>query len=102
MLYILFQDKSHKHKHKHKHKKSEKSEKKKNPSSTKTIEQLRAERLRREQEERQKVRKLFSKGDEDTVTEEPVTDRNRGYNSAYNPDFVRKPKHKRSYNGKRL
>lgn len=35
------------------------------------------------------------------VTEEPVNERDRGYNSVFNPDLVRKPKHRHSYESER-
>lgn len=92
----------HKHeKHKHKSKDREKKEETKQHSSqTKTIEQLRAERLKREQEERRRAQDLLSKGkgrESSPEPERPVSDRQRKYNSQYNPDFVRQPKQRHSY-----
>ena len=92
----------HKHdKHKHKSKDREKKEEKKQHSSqTKTIEQLRAERLKREQEERRRAQDLLAKGKGGELSpepERPVSDRQRKYNSQYNPDFVRQPKQRHSY-----
>jgi len=90
------QEGSSKHKHKKKSKDKDKDKTSK-PSSTKSIEQLRAERLKREQEERMKVRAMFSgQGSKVKDTEEPINDRDRGYNSVFNPDLVRKPKRKRT------
>ena len=66
---------------------------------TKTIAQLRAERLRREQEERKRINKLLAKqrGEkvEEEETEKTPDDRDRRYNSQFNPDLVRQPKKKR-------
>ncbi|KAH3883077.1 leukocyte receptor cluster member 1 homolog [Dreissena polymorpha] len=90
---------SHKLKSKHKEKNSH-DKKVAKPSASKSIEQLRAERLKREQEERQRVRELFS-GESSKVKEanEPMNERDRGYNSVYNPDLVRrkKPRHSHDY-----
>jgi len=92
----------------HDHKRNKHKEDKKDhitdpkPSTSKSIEQLRAERLRREKEERAKTEKLLAKARGETVPEEKrtevVTDeRERRYNSQFNPDFVRKPKKKHQY-----
>ncbi|XP_053376245.1 leukocyte receptor cluster member 1 homolog isoform X2 [Mercenaria mercenaria] len=95
------EDKERHHKHKHKKKSKEKDSKKteKHVSATKTIEQLRAERLNRERQERQKALDLISggQGQKTKVTEETVNERDRGYNSMFNPDLARKPKHRHSY-----
>ncbi|KAK3084239.1 hypothetical protein FSP39_010501, partial [Pinctada imbricata] len=85
----------HKHKKKHKHKDKVKDKEKKSKPS-KTIEELRAERMRREGEERRRASALMARARgekcEETVIEPEVTERERKYNSQYNPDFVRKPK----------
>ncbi|XP_077982820.1 leukocyte receptor cluster member 1 homolog [Glandiceps talaboti] len=83
----------HKHKHKHKHKDSKKDEERQKP----TIEQLRAERIRREAAERFKVNRLLSgqSTESQPSTETLVEDRSsRRYNSQFNPDLVRKPKNR--------
>ncbi|XP_060554527.1 leukocyte receptor cluster member 1 homolog [Ruditapes philippinarum] len=94
-------DKEKHHKHKHKKKIREKEPKKheKHVSATKTIEQLRAERIEREKQERQKALDLLSggQGQKSKVIEEPVDERQRGYNSVFNPELARKPKHRHSY-----
>ncbi|CAD5116882.1 DgyrCDS5726 [Dimorphilus gyrociliatus] len=79
-----------KKKKKKKHKRSSPSPP---PSKKKSIEELRAERLRREATEKQKVKKLFGelrgeKPKDDII----MDDRERRYNSQFNPDFVRRPK----------
>jgi len=65
------------------------------PTAAKTIEQLRAERLKREQQERQREQQLVAKlrGGPDVIkAPEPITDeRQMRYNSQFNPDFVRRP-----------
>ena len=59
----------------------------------KTIEQLRAERLKRESEERLKAQRLLSgangKGDENSKNKEKIEldDRKRKYNNQFNPDY---------------
>ena len=88
-----------KHKHKHKHKDSKKAGKV--ISGSKTIEQLRAERLRRERAERARTEELLIKSAGGKVpSNEPkveMDERQRRYNSQFNPDFVRKPKPRQSY-----
>ncbi|XP_070575868.1 leukocyte receptor cluster member 1 homolog [Ptychodera flava] len=82
-----------KEKEKHKHKKHHKDKDKK--SRKPSIEELRAERVRREAAERAKTNRLLSgQSDEGTSggTEAIVDDRQRRYNSQYNPDFVRRKK----------
>lgn len=93
------EDKERHHKHKSKKKKKEKDSQvpEKHPSATKTIEQLRAERLNRERQEKQRALDLLSGGHKAKVIEEPINERDRGYNSVFNPDLVRKPKHRHSY-----
>jgi hypothetical protein len=60
----------------------------------KTIAELRAERLKREQEERRKTEALMARmrGDvSQSERQEVITDERRlSYNSRFNPDFVRK------------
>ena len=88
-------------KHKHKSKDRDKSEEKRQHSSaTKSIEQLRAERLKREQEERSRAQQVLSRGStrgSSPVPEKPVSDRERKYNSQYNPEFVRRPRERHSF-----
>lgn len=69
---------------------------KSNSSFGKTVEQLRAERIRREQEERQRMIALMArmhgetaKDAEDSSLTEIDKDRSRRYNSQYNPSFVK-------------
>ena len=70
------------------------------PSSERTIQQLRAERLRREQDERAKAQRVLAKlrgektGDSLEARVE-VDDRERGYNSQFNPELARKRKPQR-------
>ncbi|XP_041348013.1 leukocyte receptor cluster member 1 homolog [Gigantopelta aegis] len=106
MKQYMEKKKKHKHKEKkHKHKSKSQDVEKSDPSlprptTGKTMEQLRAERRRREQEERQRTEALLAKlrGDvPEEVKEQPVPERQRKYNSQYNPDFVRQPKKKRDY-----
>ena len=98
----------HKKSKKRKNEKKKKRKKRKSESQSsvpiisppkKTIVQLRAERLKREQEERKRINKLLAKERGETVEEETVTevpdDRDRQYNSQFNPDLVRRPKKKR-------
>jgi len=68
-------------------------------SSSSRIEQLRAERLKRETAERQKtasyLSRVFTGNDTTPDTPEPATpietdDRKRRYNSQYNPDIAKK------------
>ncbi|CAG2234338.1 unnamed protein product [Mytilus edulis] len=65
-------------------------------SSSKTIEQLRAERLKRETDEKKKTSDLMAKMRGKSVPDKSdhveLNERRRGYNSQYNPDFVRRPK----------
>lgn len=74
--------------------KNEKPSKKFKPekdSSKKTVEQLRAERLEREQMERERERQLLQKHKNGAKREEPVIldDRQRRYNSQFNPHLAR-------------
>lgn len=123
--------KKHKHKEKKKSHKDEERPKKlpqsepssKVPANKKTIEELRAERIAREQKERLKTQALLSRttsigstfagptsssgssktggghhnnssSSEDSDREEERRGVKRRYNSQYNPDFVRQPKSK--------
>ncbi|KAL3858272.1 hypothetical protein ACJMK2_012868 [Sinanodonta woodiana] len=97
--------KLHKDKDKHKHKKqkhkkhkdSEREKEKEHSSTSKTIEQLRAERLKREQSERERERMLRENGkvgESSAGHMEEIPERNRRYNSQFNPDFVRQPRQK--------
>ncbi|GAB1608177.1 leukocyte receptor cluster member 1-like [Argonauta hians] len=99
------QHKKHKHdkkekKKKKKKKKEEDKEKKKkrkggsSEGSKPTLEQLRAERLRREGKEREKARMLMAKVNGEPVAQEEecdtvASDRDRKYSSQYNPSFAR-------------
>jgi hypothetical protein len=88
--------KSVKHKHKKKKRKrrhssssSEDSDKTSNKSVSKSLEQLRAERLKREKVERERTRLLLSnkmKTNEELVI---MDDRQRTYNSQFNPQIAR-------------
>jgi len=62
------------------------------PAAPKTIEQMRAERLKREQQERSKETQLLAKLRGDVKLPKPAVDEGRRYNSQFNPDFVRRPK----------
>ncbi len=69
-------------------------------SGKKTIEQLRAERLKREKEERKKTEELLARarGEKPPEKEKVVVDeRERTYNSQFNPEFVRKPRRRDNY-----
>ncbi|XP_076453402.1 leukocyte receptor cluster member 1 homolog [Babylonia areolata] len=102
------------HKHKDKHRSKEKSghssrpKQDKQPQSSgsslappkkgKTVEELRAERLRREAAERQKVAAVMARARGETCgpaddgegqVSDADRDRSRGYNSRYNPHFVK-------------
>ncbi|XP_021342397.1 leukocyte receptor cluster member 1 homolog [Mizuhopecten yessoensis] len=95
---------SDKYKHKHqkpKHKKdkerSVESSKAAKVQGSKSMEQLRAERHKREAAEKRKAAALMAKvrgekTEEEKEEEKEVSDRDRRYNSQYNPDFVRKPR----------
>ena len=60
-------------------------------SQPKTIEQLRAERLKRESDERIKAQRLLSGNKDDTKPKERVEfdDRKRKYNNQFNPDYAK-------------
>ena len=100
-----------KHKSKHKDKKSKKDKKHKHKndkdgskhreashSGKKTIEELRAERLKREKQEKKRAEEVLAKARGENVPakekEVILDERQRTYNSQFNPDFVRKPKHR--------
>lgn len=73
---------------KKKHKKEKQKEKDKDKNRTKSIDELRAERIKREAEERIKAQRLIS--GEITKPNEPkieADDRKRKYNNQFNPDF---------------
>ncbi|XP_066910703.1 leukocyte receptor cluster member 1-like [Clytia hemisphaerica] len=73
-------------KHKKKHKKHKKSHKKEKSSSSKTMEQLRAERLQRESSERRRAEQLLDGSTEETNEDERSQgDQKRRYNSQYMP-----------------
>ncbi|XP_064613067.1 leukocyte receptor cluster member 1 homolog [Liolophura sinensis] len=102
-------DKHKKHKHKHHHKdskvekKSEKILQTGTSHSTKSLEQLRAERLRREADERQRsndlMRRLRGEPPPQNPSEQEAPAKGQRYNSQYNPDFVRQPIQKRDKRG---
>ncbi len=63
-------------------------------SKSASLEQLRAERLKREKEERLKTERLMSKMKGETPQTDPgpsLSDRDRSYNSQFNPHLARKP-----------
>ena len=67
--------------------------------ASRSIEQLRAERERRELLERQREKQLFAKlrgekTQEEREVERQSDDRSRGYNSQFNPELARRPKKK--------
>ncbi|RNA04990.1 leukocyte receptor cluster member 1 [Brachionus plicatilis] len=73
---------------KKKHKKEKQKEKDKDKNRTKSIDELRAERIKREAEEKIKAQRLIS--GEITKPNEPkieADDRKRKYNNQFNPDF---------------
>lgn len=88
-------------KHKHDRKDRDDQRKEKIPSGKKTIEQLRADRLKREKEERKRAEEVIAKAKGEYVPvkekEVIVDERQRSYNSQFNPDFVRKPRPKPYY-----
>lgn len=102
--------KKKKHKHKKKHKKSKNKTKHKERECSdrreidtkpkgKTLAELRAERLNREQAEKQRTKQLFAKlrgekSREERDLEKSLDDRSRGYNSQFNPELARKRKKK--------
>jgi len=65
------------------------------PAKSKSIEELRAERRRREQTERHRREQLLAAihgGAAAAVTQEPIVDdRQRRYNSQFNPHIARRP-----------
>ncbi|ESO97441.1 hypothetical protein LOTGIDRAFT_159473 [Lottia gigantea] len=85
-------------KHKHKERERERIKSLPKPSTGKTIDQLRAERLKREKAEKNRTAELFSKlkgDDSENSSESEEEDRSRKYNSQYNPELSRKyKKHK--------
>lgn len=85
------------HSHHHRHKKETDSK----PRKSKTIEELRAERMHREQQERHRAEQLIAKmhgGAAAEATQETVVDdRQRRYNSQFNPDIARRPRTHDSY-----
>ena len=68
-------------------------------AKSKSIEELRAERIRREQQERQRAEQLMTKmhGGAAVTTEPVVDDRQRRYNSQFNPDVARRPRPRDSF-----
>lgn len=90
-----------KHKKKKHRQEREKSSSKHKTSSSKqkpkaSIEQLRAERLKREMEERQRTAQLLAKhrGEKTEPKSQEVSEREQTYNSQFNPELARKPKRK--------
>ena len=69
-------------------------------SSSKTLEQLRAERVQREHGERKRTEELMARrfgGATDVKEDVEMDERKRKYNSGFNPDFTRKPQVKRDW-----
>ena len=96
MLYRGDKSKKHKSKHKHKHKSKEKEKESSITTSevkkSKTIEELRAERLKRESNEKQRAELLLmsKSGLPMASTKEKqveLDDRKRKYNNQFNPEF---------------
>lgn len=94
------QHKKHKKK-KHRQEREKSSSKHKTSSSSKqkpkaSIEQLRAERLKREMEERQRTAQLLAKhrGEKTEPKSQEVSEREQTYNSQFNPELARKPRRK--------
>lgn len=90
--------KRHKRKQKHKHRKHKK-DKERNSNSNKeplkNLEQMRAERIRRENEERKRAEQLLSGKIETTVSEVMLTDALDGrYNSQFHPHLSRQRRSK--------
>lgn len=90
-----------KHKKKKHRQEREKSSSKHKTSSSKqkpkaSIEQLRAERLKREMEERQRTAQLLAKhrGEKTEPKSQEVSEREQTYNSQFNPELARKPRRK--------
>lgn len=90
-----------KHKKKKHRQDREKSSSKHKTSSSKqkpkaSIEQLRAERLKREMEERQRTAQLLAKhrGEKTEPKSQEVSEREQTYNSQFNPELARKPRRK--------
>lgn len=90
-----------KHKKKKHRQEREKSSSKHKTSSSKqkpkaSIEQLRAERLKREMGERQRTAQLLAKhrGEKTEPKSQEVSEREQTYNSQFNPELARKPRRK--------
>lgn len=66
-------------------------------TATKSIEELRAERIRREQRERQRAEQLLQPRTQGGGDERLVDDRQRRYNSQFNPDIARRPRPRDSF-----
>lgn len=90
-------DKKHKHKH-HKRDRDNSQDRDEKSIGKKTMEQLRAERLKREKAERRRAEEVLAKARGEHVApkekEVILDERQRSYNSQFNPDFVRKPRQK--------
>ncbi|XP_066273408.1 leukocyte receptor cluster member 1 homolog [Branchiostoma lanceolatum] len=87
--------KRHKKKHKEKHRDSQKGSEARSRQSSVSVEQLRAERLKREAEEKAKTERLLAlrRGEAPKPTEAEVMETSKfRYNSQFNPDLVRKPR----------
>ena len=83
---------SHDSRHRHKTESAKRKE-----TGSKIIEELRAERVRREQKERQRAEQLLVKMQHGSGShsEQPAAvddDRQRRYNSQFNPDIARRPR----------
>ncbi|XP_004715738.1 leukocyte receptor cluster member 1 [Echinops telfairi] len=68
------------------------------PSGSPTLEQLRAERLKREAVERARAEVLLARvrGGQPPEDTEEMDERRRGYNSQFNPQLARRPRHQDS------
>ncbi|XP_069056822.1 leukocyte receptor cluster member 1 [Pleurodeles waltl] len=80
--------------------KHERAKEKKAGSAKPSVEQLRQERLRREQSERARAETLLSGSRKEKLSvpaEQELDDRKRRYNSQFNPELARKPKAHEEY-----
>lgn len=89
---FIFQDKHHRHKHKKTKKEKHSKSREKHSSASKSMEQLREERLKREAQEKQRAFDLLNggQGHKEKSKEAPADDRKQKYNSMYNPDLARR------------
>ncbi|CAH1254081.1 LENG1 [Branchiostoma lanceolatum] len=87
--------KRHTKKHKEKHRDRQKGSEARSKQGSVSVEQLRAERLKREAEEKAKTERLLAlrRGEAPKPTEAEVMETSKfRYNSQFNPDLVRKPR----------